>query len=312
MFILSSPKFLSFYYAPSAIAPALRCFPSPYRHHPYPLSQRRRKSDMQKPVVPLINTKVKSLLILLLMSSTTFSFQAFAEPIQQEQTRVKALLNEIDDLWRGSSSYAVTSMKVKTEHYTRTMRMEGWSKGKEKTLFKIIEPLREKGTATLKSGNHIYTYLPKTDRTIKLTSGMMMGAWMGSHLTNDDLVKEARLEEDYDASISFEGERDGINIIEFSLIPKLEAAVVWGKLTLIILADGHTPIVEYYYDEDMILTRTISFSEMKLLGGRKRPSVLRVVPADKPDEYTQFVYEQLQFDIKVKDSLFSLSSLKKR
>lgn len=229
-----------------------------------------------------------------------------------DSSRVKALLNEIDDMWRGKSSYAITTMLVKTEHYTRHMKMEGWSKGKEKTLFRIIEPLREKGTATLKSGNHIYTYLPKTDRTIKLTSGMMMGSWMGSHLTNDDLVKEARLEEDYDADISFEGERDGQQIIEFTLIPKLDAAVVWGKLTLIILADSHIPVIEHYYDEDMQLTRSITFSEIKNLGGRMRPSTLRVVPADKPDEYTEFVYQHLEFDLEVSERLFSLSNLKKR
>ncbi|RKZ89544.1 MAG: outer membrane lipoprotein-sorting protein [Gammaproteobacteria bacterium] len=233
-------------------------------------------------------------------------------PKTDEASRVKSLLNEVDDLWRGKSSYAVTTMQVKTVHYTRTMRMEGWSKGKEKTLFRIIEPLREKGTSTLKSENHIYTYLPKTDRTIKLTSGMMMGSWMGSHLTNDDLVKEARLEEDYDATISFEGERDGLDIIEFTLIPKLDAAVVWGKLELVILADSHLPIVQRYYDEDFELTRTISFSDIKILGGRERPAVLRVVPTDKPDEYTEFIYEQLEFDLELSDRLFSLTSLKKR
>jgi hypothetical protein len=255
----------------------------------------------------------KLLVIIFIASQLIFIQPISAEPSSTEQTsRVKTLLNKIDDLWRGNSSYAITSMKVETEHYTRTMRMEGWSKGKEHTLFRIIEPLREKGTATLKSGNHIYTYLPKTDRTIKLTSGMMMGSWMGSHLTNDDLVKEARLEDDYDATISFEGKRDGQNIIEFTLIPKRDAAVVWGKLTLIILADTHTPVVEYYYDEDMVLTRTISFTDIKMLGGRERPSVLRVVPADKPNEYTEFVYEQLEFGLELKDSLFSLSSLKKR
>jgi outer membrane lipoprotein-sorting protein len=226
--------------------------------------------------------------------------------------RVKDLLNEVDDLWRGKSSYAVTSMQVKTAHYQRTMKMEGWSKGKEKTLFRIMQPLREKGTATLKSDNHIYTYLPKTDRTIKLTSGMMMGSWMGSHLTNDDLVKEARLEEDYTAEISFEGERDGQNVIEFTLIPKIDAAVVWGKLELIIEADNHIPIVEYYYDEDMDLARTIRFSDIQVLGGRERPAVLTVIPADKPEEYTKFIYEKLSLNIDLQDNLFSLSSLKRR
>lgn len=225
--------------------------------------------------------------------------------------RVSSLLSEIDDLWRGQSSHALTTMQVKTEHYTRTMQMEAWSKGKEKTLVRVIEPLREKGTATLKSDNNIYTYLPKTDRTIKLSSGMMMGSWMGSHLTNDDLVKEARLEDDYDAEISFEGERNGENIIEFTLIPKPDAAVVWGKLILIIEATSHNPIVEEYYDEDMLLARTIKFTDLKQLAGRLRPSVMTVIPADKPGEYTEFVYQTLDLDVDLSDRLFSLSSLKR-
>jgi len=226
--------------------------------------------------------------------------------------RTSQILNTVDDLWRGTSSYAVVTMQVKTEHYTRTMRMEGWSKGKEKTLFRVLEPLREKGTMTLKSDNHIYTYLPKTDRTIRLTSGMMMGSWMGSHLTNDDLVKEARLEEDYDATISFEGTRDGKKIIEFTLIPKPDAPVVWGKLLLTILADSYTPLLEQYYDEEMQLARTFTFSDMKMMAGRERPAVLRVVPADKPDEYTEFIYEKLELNIPVSDAMFSKQSLKRR
>lgn len=247
---------------------------------------------------------------LLFISLFFLSPLVFAE--DKTSLRATQILAEVDDLWRGKSSYAITRMQVKTEHYTRTMRMEGWSKGKEKTLYKILEPLREKGAVTLKSGNNIYTYLPKTDRTIKLTSSMMMGSWMGSHLTHDDLVKESRLEEDYDARISFEGQKEGRQIIEFTLIPKADAAVVWGKVLLSVLAESFIPINELFYDEDMNLARSIVFSEIKNLGGRDRPAVLRVIPADKPNEFTEFVYERLEFDIEVSDRLFTLSSLKKR
>jgi hypothetical protein len=62
----------------------------------------------------------------------------------------------------------------------------------------------------------------------------------------------------------------------------------------------------------MVLARTIRFTDIQQLGGRLRPAVLRVVPADKPDEYTEFVYEKLSLNVKLKDGLFSLSSLKKR
>lgn len=41
---------------------------------------------------------------------------------------------------------------------------------------------------------------------------MMMAAWMGSHFTNDDLVKESRLIRDYDITIGFSGARDGVEV----------------------------------------------------------------------------------------------------
>jgi hypothetical protein len=203
-------------------------------------------------------------------------------------------------------------MQVKTAHYTRNMRMEGWSKGKEMTLVRVLSPLKEKGTATLKSGNNIYTYLPRTDRTIRLTSGMMMGSWMGSHFTNDDLVKESRMEEDYDPTITFEGRRDNQDIIEFSLIPKPDAAVVWGKVVLTVFADGFIPIVEYYYNEDMKISRTMTFSEVKLLTDRRLPTVMRVIPADKPEEFTELVYETLELNVKLSDDFFSIANLRRK
>ena len=224
----------------------------------------------------------------------------------------KEILRQVDDMWRGTSSHSILTMEVKTAHYTRNMRLEGWSKGKEKTLVRILSPLKEKGTATLKSGNSIYSYLPRTDRTIRLTSGMMMGSWMGSHFTNDDLVKESRMEEDYDPTISFRGKRDGQEIIEFTLIPKPDAAVVWGKVVAMVLADGYLPLAYHYYDEDMNIARTITFSGIEFLAGRPRPKVMRVVPADKPDEYTELVYEVLELDIQINDEFFSLMHLKRK
>jgi hypothetical protein len=237
---------------------------------------------------------------------------SFSQQDDAARKRAKEILREVDDMWRGASSHTILTMQVKTSHYTRNIRLEGWSKGKEKTLVRILTPLKEKGTATLKSGSNIYSYLPRTDRTIRLTSGMMMGSWMGSHFTNDDLVKESRMEEDYDPTVSFEGRRDNQDIIEFTLIPKPDAAVVWGKVVLTVLTDGYLPLIQYYYDEDMNIARTIIFNKIKQMAGRPRPTVMRVAPADKLNEYTELVYEKMEMDIKLSDAFFSLSHLKRK
>jgi len=236
-----------------------------------------------------------------------FSASAFAN-----EQRATDILAEVDNLWRGSSSYAVATLKVQTKHYSRSMKMESWTKGKEKSLTRILTPLREKGTITLKSGQNIYTYLPKTGRTIRLSSSMMMGSWMGSHLSNDDLVKESRLEDDFEASITFEGDRNGQAVIEFTLIPKEEAAVIWGKVVIEVEAERHLPIKEVFYDEEMKVSRTFSFSGLKMLAGKIRPSIMRIVPADEPDEFTAFIFEELTLDVPLADSFFAKSALKRR
>ncbi|HBI15896.1 MAG TPA: outer membrane lipoprotein-sorting protein [Desulfobulbaceae bacterium] len=246
--------------------------------------------------------------IFLLLSVVSDSSAATAEG---DAERAREILTRIDDLWRSTSSTATLEMVVRTEHYTRTMIMESWTKGREKSLVRIVSPLKEKGTVSLKNDDTLYTYLPKTDRVIRLTTGMMMGSWMGSHFTNDDLVKESRLAEDYDPKITFSGVRDGREIIEFALQPKPEAPVVWGKIVIVVRAGDLLPVVSRYYDEEMNLARTLDFRDIREMGGRLLPAVLRMVPADKPGEFTEMTYQAIDFGPELPDSLFSLMQLRR-
>lgn len=222
-----------------------------------------------------------------------------------------AILAKLDDLWRGTSSRAVMTMRVRTVHWERTLTMQAYSQGKANSLVKVLTPLKERGTATLKVGTEIYNYLPKTDRTIKLTAAMMMGAWMGSHFTNDDLVKESRMAEDYTAAITFSGLRDGLEITEMTLKPKPEAAVVWGRIVAVVRAADDQPVKITYYDEDGAAVRVMSFADYKTIAGRLLPLRLTMTPLDKPGEFTEVVYNELAFDVALPPDFFSLSSLRR-
>ena len=129
------------------------------------------------------------------------------------------IIDRVDRMYRGASSHGTATMEVVTEHWERQLTMEMWSLGVDFSLVRIQAPAREAGTATLKADKDIWNYLPKVDRTIKIPASMMGGAWMGSHFTNDDLVQESRLVEDYEIELSFEGEREGVNMWELTLTP---------------------------------------------------------------------------------------------
>lgn len=230
---------------------------------------------------------------------------------QETSLTPRQILDKVDDLFRSNSSKGLATMTVTTAHWKRSLSLEMWSKGKDKSLMVVLAPKKEKGTATLRSGNNIWNYLPKVKRVIKLPSSMMAASWMGSHFTNDDLVKESRMADDYTFEITFSGEREGQDIVEVTCYPKPDAAVVWGKVIVSALRKEYLPLYVKYFDEDLRLARTMTFSQVAQLGGRRIPSVVIMVPEDKPEESTVIHYKQMDFDIDLKDSFFSLRTLQR-
>lgn len=224
----------------------------------------------------------------------------------------KALMRHIDRLWRSDSSRAIMSMTVQTSHYKRTMQMETWSKGKDRSLVIIRKPKKDRGIATLKVKENIWNYLPKINRVTKVPASMMSGSWMGSHFTNDDLIKENTFEDDYVSKISFSGEKGGLEIYEVTSTPRLDAPVVWGKVVMQIEKSKLTPLVAFYYDEEGALARTMRFEDVQKKASRYVPMRLVLTPEDKPDESTIIVYHDIKFDMNLSDRIFSLQNLQKR
>lgn len=220
------------------------------------------------------------------------------------------IMNKIDDQYRGNRSHGIMEMRVKTKHWTRAMSLESWSLGKDYSLVRILKPKKERGTATLKAQNDLFTYLAKTSRTIKISSGMMGGAWMGSHFTNDDLIRHTRLSEDFAIKKSFAGERDGVAVYEFTLIPKPDRPIVWGKIVIAVRQSDLEPLSQVYFDEDGQKIRGLTFSDHKTIGDRVVPLKMVMKPLDGSGEYTEVNWKKLDFNVSLKKSFFSIQKLK--
>ena len=173
----------------------------------------------------------------------------------ESQPTIEEILRTADDLFRKEHSIVTMEMTVKTARYERNMKMKAVALGTEKTMITILEPAKEAGTVTLKVDNNIWNYLPKVDRVMKVPSGMMGGSWMGSHVSNDDLVRENRFSEDFDAKfIHVPTDGNPERIYEIEMIPKEDTAVVWGKIVSRSREDL-LPLDVKYYDEDGTLKR---------------------------------------------------------
>ena len=218
---------------------------------------------------------------------------------------IEELLDATDDVNRGESSKSTVTMQVKTKRYERTMTMNAWSRGEHDSLIRIVAPAKDAGTTTLKVGDDMWNYIPKIDRTMKIPPGMMSGAWMGSHFSNDDLVKSNRLADEF----TYEKESfvDGVYTIVCTAKP--DAAVVWGKVVVKVREDK-VPLEVAYYDEDGELARKMTFSDVRDFSGRKVPATMVLEPADRPGEFTRITTTALDFDVSFDDRTFSLQALK--
>lgn len=221
---------------------------------------------------------------------------------------LRQLIREVEDQYIGRSSYARMVMQVRTEHWERNLTMEAWALGRDHFLVRILEPPKEQGVATLKVGQEVWNYLPKVDRVIKVPPSMMGGSWMGSHITNNDLVKAAHIDADYDFTLL--EETDEIWRVEG--LPKPEAAVVWGRIVYTVEKARRVPVQVEYFDEEKVKVRDIRFDEVRRIGERIIPLRMIVQPLDKPQERTIMEYREIEFDIPIEERFFSLRRLKSR
>jgi outer membrane lipoprotein-sorting protein len=222
------------------------------------------------------------------------------------------IVRRSENLLKGVNSKGKFRMTVETPDFKRTMEMDAWWSGNEKALIAITLPKREAGNKTLKVKNELWMYLRNTETTIKVPPSMMLQSWNGSDFTNDDLVRESSLPDDYTMRILMEEEIDSSLCWKIEMLPKPSAPVVWGKLIHWIRKKDLLPSRTEYYDEKGALMRTMLYTDIRQFGSRSIPSKWEMVNNVKPGHRTSFEYLEAQFDIKISDKVFSFRELEKR
>jgi len=222
---------------------------------------------------------------------------------------LSVIIDKIDKLFRSDSSQAEMEMTIVTPHWERTLKMTAWSRGMEDTFVLIDAPKKDRGIATLRKGNEMWNYFPKIGKVIKVPPSMMMSSWMCSDFTNDDLVKETSLLDDYDAALLDNPDPQTLLI---SLKPKAQTVTVWGEIQLLINKDDYIPLEETYFDDNGTKIRVLTLTEVKELGKKRIPTHLEMVPLTKENHKTIVRYLEAQFDQGVPDSIFTLYNLKKK
>ncbi|MFH1258294.1 MAG: outer membrane lipoprotein-sorting protein [Elusimicrobiota bacterium] len=234
-----------------------------------------------------------------------------AENPSAANINVRKIVEKIDRLYRSKTSISEIEMQIVTPNWERTLTMKAWTRGLNKTFIRILLPKKERNVATLRIDNEMWNYLPNANKIMKIPPSMMMSSWMGSDFTNDDLVKESSMLEDYlYRLIRPPDAQEGLLYVEF--VPKEDKPIVWAKIIVAAGEADYIPVWQKYYDDKGVLKRVMEPKNLRQFSGRKIPSVLEVIPQNKPGHKTVIRYREMKFDAEISEDVFSLRNLQSK
>jgi len=231
-----------------------------------------------------------------------------------ETLTAREMIRRADEQMRGTTSQGEAEMTIITPEWRRTMTMRFWEDARgDKAFVRILSPAKDRGTATLKLGNEIWTYMPSIERSMKIPPSMMHQGWMGSDFTNDDMVKSSSVVDDYEHSLTDTTQLDGETVYVITMVPKEEAAVVWGKIVYYARTTDYLPLREDFYDEDSVLVRRMTLTEFRQMGGRVIPMLMTLTPLteEKKGHETIFRYFSIEFNANISESVFTRANLER-
>ncbi|MGB0936263.1 MAG: outer membrane lipoprotein-sorting protein [Colwellia sp.] len=235
------------------------------------------------------------------LSTLLPSFTSFADD------DAASLLKKMDELFRSKSSAATMKMKIETPNWQRTLEMQSWTLGMDDTFIRVLSPRKDRGVTTLKIDNEMWNYFPKINKVIKVPPSMMMGSWMGSDFTNDDLVREVSLVDEYQVTKALDAEN-----YRLTLTPKNKTVTVWGRIEIVVNQQSLLPVEQSYFNEKGEKVRTMLFSDIRDFNGKKMPAIMTMMPLNKTGHKTVIEYVDAEFDIELDSSIFTLRNLQKR
>ncbi len=236
--------------------------------------------------------------------------------LSAEGLDAESLVRRIQQVMRGDTIRDRAAMTITRPRWTRTVEMRSWDdRLHDRSLIRILSPAKDRGTGFLKIERTLWTYLPRVERTMRMPPSMLLQPWMGSDFSNDDLVRESSLVDDYVPKLKGEREIDGEPAIGLELHPRTEAPVVWAMIEIWVEKRRLTPLVQTFFGEKdgggFEPIRRMHFSDIREVQGRPMPHHWSMQALDEPGKSTSFEMIEVRFNEEMPDDLFTLANLKR-
>ena len=219
------------------------------------------------------------------------------------------ILRRVDANIGSDNKIATAEMIIQGKRGSRSIKSKSWIYGEEKSYTEYLAPAREAGTKMLKLEDQLWTYIPSTDRTIKISGHMLRQSVMGSDLSYEDMMEDPELLNLYNANVI--GEENFLDrpcwILE--LTAKVED-ISYASRKIWVDKERYVSLKEERFARSGKLLKVFEVKEIRRIQDRWVPSHMVFRDALKSGRGTEYKIETIEFNADIPEALFTKASLR--
>lgn len=240
------------------------------------------------------------------LSTLIFSLAIFC--LAAQSPSAEQILRNIDRNMTSSSSRSTTRMVISSRRSTRTVSSTNYSRNNTEFFTEYTAPPRERGTKMLKVGNNLWIYDPNTQRTVQISGNMLRQSVMGSDLSYEDFMEGSNLVSQYNASLEDDLVYEGRACWNLLLTAKSNSVAYHSK-RIYVDKERYVPLFEQWYARSGRLLKTIKAYNVSRIGNRWYPRRILFKDELRQGSGTEYIIDDIEFDVRIPDSVFSRSRL---
>ena len=220
------------------------------------------------------------------------------------------ILNKIDENMSSDSRVFTSKMIIHGRRGSRTVESKTWAIGEVKSFTEYLAPAREAGTKMLKLEEQLWMYSPSTDRTIQISGHMLRQSVMGSDLSYEDMMDDKKMREHYNAVVTG---IDTVNNISCWIVELQAKAkeIAYEMRKLWVDQTKYIPLKQELYAKSGKLLKNMELTDIVKIEGRWFPRHLRFKDMLKEGDGTEFVIDDIDFDVAIPGYRFSKAALRR-
>lgn len=194
----------------------------------------------------------------------------------------------------------------KNKKFVKEMKIQAI--GSDLAFIEFISPPRDDGTKYLRNGENLWIFLPKADRTVKISGHMLRQNMMGSDISYEDQTDRSHFTDLYDSEIL----DDSDNMYILKLTAKKDKDPAYYSRVIEVDKNRYVLINSKMYAMSGKLLKEFYVDEVKLIEDRYYITRFRMEDKIRSNSYTEINLKNIVIDPDIPEEVFTLRNLERR